>query len=189
MRAARALERAFSTDPMFRWIFPNPGHRSRSLRWLYRILLEYGLRYGRVTQCHGGLAVAIWLPPGCGITMGRMVRSGALGAPVRVGARALARLMGADMVLRRMRRRHVPEPHWFLMTVGVDPGLQGRGLGTALVREGLARADEAHRPSYLETTRERNLVLYERQGFEVVETGTLGDGVAVWAMRRDPRAG
>ena len=61
-RATITLERAFGDDPMFRWIFPDPVRRSRSLRRLNRVPLEYGLRYGRVTQSDGGKAAAVWLP-------------------------------------------------------------------------------------------------------------------------------
>ncbi len=187
-RATTTLERAFSTDPMFTWIFPDPTRRSRSLRRLNRVPLEYGLRYGHVTQYDAGMAVAVWIPPGRTITVGGMVRSGILTVPFRVGFRPFAKFMGANEIMERIHKKYVPEPHWYLMIVGVDPELQGRGLGTALVKEGLARADQANCPCYLETSEERNLAFYERHGFVVVETATLGDGGPTgWAMRRDPR--
>ena len=49
-RATTTLERAFSTDPIFTWIFPDPTRRPQSLRRLNRVPLEYGLRYGHVTS-------------------------------------------------------------------------------------------------------------------------------------------
>jgi hypothetical protein len=55
-----------------------------------------------------------------------------------------------------------------------------------LVKEGLARADQANYPCYLETSEERNLPFYERCGFKVVESALLGDGgPTAWGMRRD----
>ena len=134
-----------------------------------------------------GMAVAIWMPPGRAITVGGMVRCGILAVPFRVGLRPFARFMGANDVMGKFHKRHAPEPHWYLLIVGVDPELQGRGLGRALVKEGLARADEGNHPCYLETSEERNLVFYERQGFVVVGTAPLGkDGPPGWAMRRNP---
>ena len=62
-RATITLERAFSTDPMFSWMFPDPIRRSQSLRQFNRVPLEYGLRYGNVTHVNDGRAVAIWIPP------------------------------------------------------------------------------------------------------------------------------
>ena len=60
--AAHTLARAFVDDPMFEWVFPDPGSRTQKLGVLNRIPLEYGLRHGlRVTQCDSGRGVAIWL--------------------------------------------------------------------------------------------------------------------------------
>jgi len=53
-------------------------------------------------------------------------------------------------------------------TIGVDPGYQGQGIGTALLRALLARADEVHAPVFLEvrTDNDRAQELYRRHGFE-----------------------
>jgi ribosomal protein S18 acetylase RimI-like enzyme len=186
-RATITLERAFSTDPMFSWIFPDPTRRPQSLQRFNRVPLEYGLRYGHVTQVNDGRAIAIWLPPGRTVTMGGMVRSGMLPIPFQVGFRPFAKFMNANETMERIHKRYAPEPHWYLLVIGVDPELQGHGLGTALVKEGLARADQANCPCYLETSAERNLPFYERCGFKVVESASLGDGgPTAWGMRRDP---
>jgi hypothetical protein len=62
-RAPITLERGFSTDPMFTWIFSDRIQRPRSLRRLSRVPLEYGLRYGHVTQSNNRMAIVIWIPP------------------------------------------------------------------------------------------------------------------------------
>ena len=187
-RAVITLERAFASDPMFKWMFPDPRERSRSLRLFLRVPLQYGLRYGHVTESSGGMAVAIWLPPGREITAGGMIRCGMLTMPFSVGFRPLARFAGADGVMGKLHKKFVPEPHWYLLIVGVDPELQGRGLGSALITEGLARADEANCPCYLDTSEERNLTFYQRAGFAVVGTALLGKGGPPgWAMRRNAR--
>lgn len=167
-RAVITLGRAFASDPMFEWIYPDPVHRSQSLRVMNRVPVEYGLRYGRVTESNGGMAVAIWIPPGRPITASGMIRCGILGVPFHVGFRPFAKFMGANEVMGKFHNKYVPEPHWYLLIVGVDPELQGRGLGSALVKEGLARADDDNSPCYLETSDERNIAFYERLGFVLV---------------------
>jgi ribosomal protein S18 acetylase RimI-like enzyme len=187
-RAAITLERAFSTDPMFKWIFPDPLQRSKALRHLLRVPLDYGLRHGHVTQSHDGRAVAIWFPPDRPVTVGGMIRSGILAMPFRIGFGPFTKFMGANGVMEGIHKKHVPEPHWYLLIVGVDTELQGRGAGTALVKEGLARADEMNRTCYLETSEERNLAFYQRLGFVVLQGATLGrGGPPAWAMRREPQ--
>jgi len=53
-------------------------------------------------------------------------------------------------------------------TIGVDPGYQGQGIGTALLRALLTRADEVRAPVFLEvrTDNDRAQELYRRHGFE-----------------------
>ena len=185
-RAVVTLERAFANDPMFTWMFPDPDQRSRSLRVFLRVPLRYGLRYGRVTESNSGKAVAIWLPPGREITTGGMIRCGMLTVPFGIGLRPFVKFVGADNVMGQFHKGFVPEPHWYLMIVGVDPELQGQGVGSALVTEGLGRADESNCRCYLDTSEERNLAFYRRQGFEVVGTAPLGKGGPPgWAMRRN----
>ncbi len=90
--------------------------------------------------------------------------------------------------MEKIHKARVPEPHWYLMVVGVDPELQGQGVGSALVREVLAFADRESKPCYLETSEHRNLSFYERVGFAVLEEATLSKGgPKAWAMRREPK--
>jgi ribosomal protein S18 acetylase RimI-like enzyme len=181
-----ALVAAFMDDSLIGWVFPDPASRERRLRRLNRVPLEYGLRYGYVRQSDEGRCVAVWIPPGEPMSPWRMVRSGMLAVPLRTGLGPLARFGGANGVMDKIHKRHMSGPHWELLIVGVDPALQGRGRGSALVRDGLARADEAGLPCYLNTNTLANVPFYERLGFSVLEEATLGkDGPAAWAMRRD----
>jgi hypothetical protein len=70
------LERAFSPDPLFTWVFPNAATRPAALQRFMRVPLEYGLRYGEVTTSHAARAVGVWLPPGPRVSIPRMIRSG-----------------------------------------------------------------------------------------------------------------
>ena len=64
----------------------------------------------------------------------------------------------------------------------------GQGLGTQMLREVLAGVDTDGVPAYLESSNERNLPLYERNGFRVVgELQALGHGPAIWRMWREPQ--
>lgn len=175
---------------MFTWVFPDAGTRPAALRRLIRVPLEYGVRYGRVTTSHDAKAVCVWIPPGTGITIPRMIRSGFLGVPFRIGFGPFAKFAGANEVMDKIHKKHVPEPHWYLMVVGVDPELQNHGVGSGLVKEGLTHADQSGCPCYLETSEKRNLAFYERLGFVVIEEATLGKGGPLArAMRREPQRG
>ncbi|MFR9732241.1 ribosomal protein S18-alanine N-acetyltransferase [Saccharopolyspora sp. MS10] len=63
-----------------------------------------------------------------------------------------------------------PEAEAEVHTMAVDPAHQGRGVGRALLRGLLARADEHRATTFLEvrTDNEPALALYRAHGFEVV---------------------
>jgi predicted N-acetyltransferase YhbS len=66
-------------------------------------------------------------------------------------------------------------------------GAQGRGLGRALVRHGLARARADGCPAFLETGTPRNVPFYESFGFQVVGEQQAPDGgPAIWFMQTRP---
>ena len=83
----------------------------------------------------------------------------------------------------------VPEDHWYLMILGVEPARQRLGLGGALLQPVLARADREGLRCYLETQKPVNVPFYQAHGFEVAaETDVPGDGPHFWLMARTPRA-
>ncbi|NIP94842.1 MAG: GNAT family N-acetyltransferase [Akkermansiaceae bacterium] len=107
-----------------------------------------------------------------------------MGTPLR-SIRATISLFG---LMDRKRKTLMPDPYWYLATLGVDPPYQSRGLGTLLVTEGLDRADADHTPAYLETETESNVAFYRGLGFEVVEELTIERlGIPLWLMARDAR--
>ena len=74
-----------------------------------------------------------------------------------------------------------------LDSVAVAPGSQGRGIGSALIEFALERGRESDTAMLLETGTQRNVPLYERLGFHVVEEADPPEGGPhVWFMRRDP---
>lgn len=81
--------------------------------------------------------------------------------------------------------RDLPEEHWHIGPVGVEPGFQGRGIGGAIMRELCEALDKADRVAWLETDREANVRFYSALGFEVVDKATILE-VPTWYMRRDP---
>ena len=89
-------------------------------------------------------------------------------------------------VHRALEAVHPREPHWYLNVLGVDPPVQGQGIGSGLLSHWLVEVDRATGFAYLETDRPENRPFYERAGFSVVDEITVL-GVTVWCMARVPR--
>ena len=128
---------------------------------------------------------ALWAAPGAW----RLPQSEVLRetpASVKAFGRSLPRAL---RLLMQVEGLHPKEPqHWYLGYLGTRCDSQGQGIGSAMLREVLAQADSTATPSYLESSNERNLSLYERHGFAVVhEFAALAKGPTIYRMWREPQ--
>jgi GNAT superfamily N-acetyltransferase len=85
---------------------------------------------------------------------------------------------------------HRDGPHWYLVVMSVRPERQGQGLGTALVKPILERADRDGMVCRLETADPNNVPFYQRLGFDVVDTAfaPIPGGPPLTTFRRSPAA-
>ena len=181
--AERVLATAFRDSPLnVAVIGPDPDQRLRANHCGARALLPVALEHGVVLGARGaeelrGVLVATrpwgWpLPPPPLLANLRRVLCQGLRVASRWG-----------QVFDALARVHLAEPHWYLATLGVEPGFQGGGRGSALLERWLEGVAADALPAWLETDREANLGFYRRMGFEVVlEVSVLA--TRVWCMRR-----
>ncbi len=188
--AGAVLGRAFQDDPLWAATFSDPDKRPEVLVKMFAGLTKAIVAAQGVAETTPSVdAVALWLPPGKEIGLWAMVRSGcalprfAMSLPAQDRKRMMA-------VLRQLGERKkalMPDPHWYLAAVGVDPERRGEGLGSTLVRAGIRRADHENASVYLETETESNVGFYQHLGFEAIEEITAtGLGLPVWLMMRRP---
>jgi ribosomal protein S18 acetylase RimI-like enzyme len=160
---------------------------------LVRLAQTYGLfadLFGRVTFPQYGalagrcvLAVAGILPPGAcvGAMMAPYVKDTLARPEPAVGDPMRPAILWATWAAHDL-----PEEHWHIGPVGVEPGYQGTGIGRAVMEALCEELDEEGRIGWLETNKERNLRFYRGLGFELVDHATAL-GIDNWFMRRDPR--
>ena len=187
--AAQMLARAFHDDPLMRYTIPDPNERARLLPAMYATMIRFGMLAGEVhVTADAPEGVAIWMPPNAQWTRENMEASGMLKTPTLIGDEAYQRYR--DVVSRewQARLREIPGAGWYLFILGVEPRVQRRGLGGALMLPVLKRADTEQVVCYLETENERNVPFYLKHGFEVVVNGEEDghSGVRFWTFRRNP---
>ena len=140
--AVGVLARAFHDHPVYRHVLSDDDARRRRLP---------GLLHTMVVTTHrdsGPLEVAV---DGDGAIVGaaawhrpdapepgalRTLRS--VAGMLRATGRAFPRWTALGGGIEALRP---DEPHWYLFHVGVEPGHQGTGVGSTLMRSGLARTD------------------------------------------------
>ena len=177
------LTAAFERDPLWGWAFPD---RERLASW-WRFHISSALRYPWVWTTDDYSAASVWIPPGgVELTEEEEGRVESILSDL-VGPRAAEVLE----LLDRFERTHPHDvPHYYLSLLGTHPDHRGKGLGMALLAEGLARIDTERMPAYLESSNSANDHRYERLGFERIGEFTRPDeAVTVSTMWRQPVAG
>lgn len=187
-QAGRTLGRAFQTDPLWMAMIRDSDRRPELLVRMFTGLTKATVAARGVAEKTPELnGVALWLPPGCDIGLWAMARSG-FAMPrfvMSLPRQDRKRMMTVLSQIEERKQALMPEPHWYVAAIGIDPDHQGKGLGSALMRYGIARADRDKTPIYLETETESNVGFYQRLGFDVIEEFTPdGLDVLMWLMTR-----
>ena len=180
-RVFDALARAFADDPPCRWMYPDPEQYRRFFPRFAEVFGGAAIAGGTALLSGQNAGAALWLAPGS--------------APDEEALAALVQESVADRerqdafaLFDEMGRRHPDQPHWYLPLIGVEPAMQGRGYGAALLSHGLRLCDRAGLPAYLEATSSRSVPFYERHGFEVVGEIRVGRCPPVVPMLRPARS-
>lgn len=178
----RLLDDAFQNDPVSSWVFPDAEDRRRKHSLLMGAFLGIVLEEGYVDVTEDGSACALWLPVPAEAHEGDEDGPAQLREAVDPGNERIEQIARATAEIHPAGTAH--EYLWF---IGVAPGRQGEGLGTALIQHVLDRCDRERLPAYLEASNARSCALYERLGFTFMgRMVDLPDGPPMWPMWREP---
>lgn len=173
---------AFTVDPLNRWYLPGA---ERFLTWfpqLADVFVGPSIEAGACFLTSGEDGAAIWLPPGAEVDNERA--EGVIGQAVPSHL-----LADAGELFAFLESSH---PHdedcWYLPLIGVDVAAQGRGLGAILMKHVTDLLDENGALGYLESSNPKNVSLYERHGFEVIDQKSFGDSPLISPMVRARRS-
>jgi len=179
-RAISTIVVAFSSDPIARWVFPDPHEYLTYFTQFVPLFGGGAFEHGSAYCADDFVAVSLWLPPDVHSDQEAM---GEL-AQKAVAESDQEKVFG---FLGQMGVYHPTEPHWYLPLIGVDPVHQGKGYGSALLKHALQNCDRDNLPAYLEATSPSSRRLYERHGFEATGEIQAGDSPPLWPMLRKPR--
>jgi ribosomal protein S18 acetylase RimI-like enzyme len=185
--AARVLGNAFADDPVSVAVYKNYSSekRIRALTVDFLIEIPVCIRRGypiQVNEAGRTVAAAVIYPPG--------------GYPLPVIEQWLIQLKsilangwynirGWLAWLHEVDKNHPSEAHYYLEYLGVEPGSQGQGFGSCILKHLIAKADEHHVGCYLENANPRNVPFYQRYGFQIVREMEI-IGIPAWLMWRPP---
>ncbi|MEU0166744.1 GNAT family N-acetyltransferase [Streptomyces iakyrus] len=181
----RLLDEAFQDDPVSGWVFPDAEDRRAKHPRLMAAFTDIVLAAGRIDVTEDGSACALWLSMPADEDHDDAEDEG----PAQVREAVDPDNERVESIGRLMAAVHpTGRAHEYLWMIGVAPGRQGEGLGTALIEAVLDRCDREGLPAYLEASNARSRHLYERLGFEPAGPALdLPDGPSMWPMWREPR--
>jgi len=187
-QAAEMLARAFQNDSLYTYVIPNADKRKKILPYYFQFRICYGVLYGEVYAISLNLeGLAVWIPSEkVHMTQWRMFRAGGFQLYLKAGREVISRLNSIEDYVFSIHRRYANFPHWHLSPVAVDPCCQRKGYARILLKAMLTRIDHEKLPCFLETQSEKNVSIYLRYGFKVVERGIIpGTEIHHWAMLRE----
>jgi GNAT superfamily N-acetyltransferase len=188
--AAAALGRAFVDDPLLLAIVgpaTEPQNRARLMTAIFENVLRDHRVHGQPVwgaladdQVVAAAVVEHVLRPQSALSI---AFGGLSGLPALLRAIGWSGVMRGLSVLDTLTRNRPPEPHLYLNILGVEPRMQRRHFGGAILdylhEQAAARSSLAG--VYLETATEANVTYYTRFGYRVIgEIYPLG--VRMWRM-------
>jgi GNAT superfamily N-acetyltransferase len=179
-RIVDLLVLAFDSDPVERWLYPDPHAYLVNFPIFLRALIAKSFECHQVYYLDNFAGAVLWLPPDVYMDEEPIIAALDRTVDIRKHADTLA-------VNDLMTKYHPKEPHWYLAIIGVDPAHQGKGVGTLLLEYTLDVCDREQKLAYLESTNPKNISLYERHGFECIGTIRSGEVPPMIPMIRSPQ--
>jgi len=90
--------------------------------------------------------------------------------------------------LSEVDQLHPKNAHYYLEYLGVEPELQGKAVGSTILKHLVNKADDEHVGCYLENANPRNVPFYQRFGFQIMSEKEI-IGIPAWFMWRPPGNG
>jgi GNAT superfamily N-acetyltransferase len=189
-RIGKVLADAFQRDPLWNKIYEGESDLETRFRAFFEVPVRYCLKYGEVHAPSKALeGVVAWVPGKyADMTMWRIIRSGAMGAAMRMGSNAGKKMGSVFKPVTDDRNEHMAgSTYQYLLIVGVATELHGKGFGRKLIGAAIEKSEREGLQLYLETEAEENVKMYEHFGFRLLKRITLPIvGLPMWEMVRKP---
>jgi GNAT superfamily N-acetyltransferase len=172
------MAKAFSDSPAFKFIFQgSEAYRLEALQWFFErnILLMMTkcptVLRGMVDPYNRVICCFLWVPSDAAkISTWEMVTAGMWQIPLRFGPSTLLRLLSLLDAMKRVdanigsdRTKKI-----LLQRMVVHPDYQGNGIGSTALQTVLDDFNNQGLDVHLDTQLERNVVFYQRLGWQVV---------------------
>lgn len=158
------LTKSFETNQSVNYIVKQDEKRIKRVSALMDYSFEVCIAFGDVFLSNDNKACALIVYPD---KKKATLKSALLDIKLifqSVGFENISKTLKREKLISSIQPKILMSYLWF---IGVDPGAQGRGIGSVLLQEIIDYSNNNNRPVYLETSTVKNLPWYEKFGFEV----------------------
>lgn len=173
------LSRSFESNISVNFLVKQDSQRQARIKFLMEYAFEICMMTGEVLLSEDHNACALIQYPDNKKTSLKSIWLNLQLAFKSIGLSRLGKIINRENVLKK---NAPPARALYLWFVGVEPSVQGKGLGSAFVREIIQKSIEMQRPIYLETSMEHNVPFYQKLGFEKYDEIT--DPHSLFFMRK-----
>lgn len=164
------LTKSFNDNFSTNFVIKQDQKKSKRLSVLIEYSIFYGERFGEVFLSEDKSACYIIIEPSK-----KKISLQTLIWDIRlvfqcIGLKKLKKVLKREALLKK---EHPKEGFIHLWYIGVEPEMQGKGKGSELMGQIIAKAHNDKKRIYLETSTERNFTFYESFGFK--EKLTIND--------------
>lgn len=170
-RIVNILTEAFDDNKSVNYIVRQDRHRKRRIRRLMKYSFEVCHSFGKVFLSDDRQSCALILLPDKKKTTLRSIWWDIQLILTCTGIGNVRKAMQRETKIKALQPK---EPFYYLWFIGVSPQAQGKGIGTALMKEFLAECGFNKRVICLETSTTRNLPWYKKFGFSIYNKLDLG---------------
>ncbi|HEY0054906.1 MAG TPA: GNAT family N-acetyltransferase [Pedobacter sp.] len=189
MRTANATDKglvidiltdSFQTNKSVNFIIKQEGKRIERIRALMDYSFDICFHYGRVFISDDKTACALVLFPDQKKTTLRSILLDLKLVFKAIGISNIGKTLKRESLIKKIKPKKKIYYLWF---IGVKTDLQGKGIGTRLLKEILEDSNQRHRSVCLETSTLKNLPWYTQFGFQVYNELDLG--YQLFFLKRD----
>lgn len=185
-KATETLVNAFSKDPILEYILPETiSERDKVSHNLWEATLRYSQPFNHIYTTPEIKGIASWIPPGeYPLNLLKVLQAGFYKIPFLLGFKGLKKFLPVFTLFDKYHEQDMHQPHWYLFALGVSEAHQGQKIGSLLIQPILKKADKENLPCYLETSTEKAVRFYQKNGFEIIINEE--EPVQFWTMKREP---
>ncbi|TKA73891.1 hypothetical protein B0A55_03797 [Friedmanniomyces simplex] len=184
-QASNLYQTAFQDDPVITYMLCNlstPARHNYLYSYFTSLMTASALNGGIIEQADDWSSCSVLIPPGKRVdNPWTLVPAGILGALFKLGIAGCRRMLFEYEPLTDAARRKAlggQKEFYYVFFVATRAEARGRGLSSALLKSAQRRAAEEQVPVWLEATTEYSWKLYQKLGFETIDTIVLGRGYA-----------